>query len=181
MSNTNVEETFEDSVEQTPTNQNKTIITARNQGKLKALAKLTRGLEKATYQQGLVDEAKKIEKPIRGLIPKLAPKVPEPDIELIIQWEDILQETATKLTTALGDYWNRRASYIQEEKRKLGVKIESSTDKDQWEKMKEVLEEIATTTSQDLRRKKPPKPKKDKPERKIATAASRNATTQPPQ
>ena len=69
-----------------------------------------------------------------------------------------LRETATKLTDALGQYWNRRAS--QEEKRKLGVLTESNVEKEQWEKMEEALEEIATSTSQDLQRKKPPKPKK---------------------
>ncbi len=52
--NSEQEETFQDTLEETPI---KTVGTSRNQGRVKALTKLSRALEKATYQQGLIEES----------------------------------------------------------------------------------------------------------------------------
>ena len=68
------------------------------QGHLKALSKLTRGMERANHHTDLLQAAIDTKRPSRGLIPKVTPKIPDTPGTFTIEWEDSLQKDALILT-----------------------------------------------------------------------------------
>ena len=78
------------------------------QGHLKALSKLTRGIERAYHNTDLLQAAIDSERPPRGLIPKVTPNIPHTPGTFRIEWEDSLQKAGLMLTEKLRDYWRDR-------------------------------------------------------------------------
>ena len=58
------------------------------QGHLKALSKLTRGIERANHHTDLLQAPIDPSKPPRGLIPKVTPRIPHTPGTFTIEWED---------------------------------------------------------------------------------------------
>jgi hypothetical protein len=63
------------------------------------LIKLTRQHEKASHHVELLSEAKRTDRPPRGLIPKIAPRLPDTSSIFLLDWQRILYDTAIQLTT----------------------------------------------------------------------------------
>ena len=74
------------------------------QGYLRTATKLTRNLEKANHHTQLLHTAIVTNKPPRGLIPKITPRIPDTSTQFIINWENTLQDTAITLTKQLKSY-----------------------------------------------------------------------------
>ena len=85
------------------------------QGYLRAATKLTRNLEKANQHTQLLHTAIVINKPPRGLIPKITPRILDTSTQFIINWENTLQDTAITLTKQLKSYWEERALEVQKQ------------------------------------------------------------------
>ena len=125
------------------------------QGYLRAATKLTRNLEKANHHTQLLHTAIITNKPPRGLIPKITPRIPETSTDFIIKWEDTLQETALTLTKQLKGYWEERATEVQKQLDTLSPIIQEKCSETQWNQIQTILQQAARETSQDLKRKKP--------------------------
>ena len=65
---------------------------------LKALTKLTRGIERANHHSQLLQIAIDTKRPPRGLIPKVNPKIPDTPGSFTVEWEKSLQESGLVLT-----------------------------------------------------------------------------------
>ena len=85
------------------------------QGHLKALSKLTRGIERANYHTELLQSSTDSRRPPRGLIPKVTPRIPDTPGTFTIEWEDSLQKAGLILTEKLRDYWRDRSSRLEKE------------------------------------------------------------------
>ena len=57
------------------------------QGHLKALSKLTRGIERANYHTELLQSSIDSRRPPRGLIPKVTPRIPDTPGTFTIEWK----------------------------------------------------------------------------------------------
>ena len=125
------------------------------QGYLRAASKLTRNLEKANHHTQLLHTALITNKPPRGLIPKITPRIPETSTEFIIKWENTLQETANTLTKHLKEFWADRATEVQKQLDTLLPVIQEKCTEAQWNQIQTILQQVARETSQDLKRKKP--------------------------
>ena len=123
------------------------------QGHLKALSKLTRGIEQANYHTELLQSSIDSRRPPRGLIPKVTPRIPDTPGTFTIEWEDSLQKAGLILTEKLRDYWRERASRLEKEYSPILNNLKSLTNQDQWNTVEDILEQIARETQQDLERK----------------------------
>ena len=85
------------------------------QGHLKALMKLTRGIERANHHSQLLQIAIDTKRPPRGLIPKVSPKIPDTSGSFTGEWENSLQEAGLVLTKKLQDYWTNRVTRLETE------------------------------------------------------------------
>ena len=85
------------------------------QGHLKALTKLTRGIERANHHSQLLQIAIDTKRPPRGLIPKVSPKIPDTPGSFTVEWENSLQEAGLVLTKKLQDYWTNRVTRLEAE------------------------------------------------------------------
>ena len=75
-----------------------TELNSAQQGYIKAITKLVRSIETANHHIQLLKTAIDKKRPLRGLIPKISPKVPDTPGNFIIKWEGIQQETGLHLT-----------------------------------------------------------------------------------
>ena len=74
------------------------------QGHLKALSKLTRGIERANHHTELLQSSIDSRRPPRGLIPKVTPRIPDTPATFTIEWEHSLHRAGLILTEKLRDY-----------------------------------------------------------------------------
>ena len=125
------------------------------QGHLKAISKLTRGIERANHHTDLLQAAIDSKRPPRGLIPKVTPRIPDTPGTFTIEWEDSLQKAGLILTENLRDYWKDRSRRLQQEYSLILNNLKSLTNQDQWNTVEDILEQIARETQQELKRKKP--------------------------
>ena len=138
------------------------------QGHLKALSKLTRGIERANYHTELLQSSIDSRGPPRGLIPKVMPRIPDTPGTFTIEWEDPLQKAGLILTEKLRDYWGDRSSRLEKEYSPILNNLKSLSNQDQWSTVEDILEQIARETQQELKRKKskqptPPQPATTRP------------------
>ena len=128
------------------------------QGHLKALSKLTRGIERANHHTELLQSSIDSRRPPRGLIPKVTPRIPDTPGTFTIQWEDSLQTAGLILTEKLRDYWKDRSSRLEQEHSPIINNIKSITNQEQWNTVEDILAQIARETQQELKRKKSKQP-----------------------
>ena len=94
------------SKQETATNTSNSHLTSRVkveldsslQGHLKALSKLTRGIERANHHTELLQSSIASRSPPRGLTPKVTPRIPDTPGTFTIEWEDSLQKAGLILT-----------------------------------------------------------------------------------
>jgi hypothetical protein len=127
----------------------------RIQAHLKVLIKLRRQKEKTNHHITLLTEALNNQRPPRGLIPRINPRLPDTSATFTLAWEEILHATGIQLTQKLQEYWSERAITIQEETRKIDTSLKNIADKDQCLEVEGILEEISRATVMDLKRKRP--------------------------
>ena len=84
------------------------------QGHLKALSKLTRGIERANHHIDLPQASIDSRRPPRGLIPKVTPSIPDTPGTFTIEWEDSLQKAGLILTEKIRDYWRDRSRKLEQ-------------------------------------------------------------------
>ena len=80
-------------------------------------------------------------KPSSGLIPRIIQMPDSPGL-LIITWDDIQQRSALELTPSLRHYWKSRGN------------IQLQTSSTQWQKIQEIMDDIARDLNTGLKRKK---------------------------
>ena len=114
------------------------------QGHLKALTKLTRGIERANHHSQLLQTAIETKRPPRGLIPKVSPKIPDTPGSFTIEWENSLQEAGLVLTKKLQDYWSNRSTRLEAEYSPIYNNLKSISTQEQWN----TIEDIHTTNIQ---------------------------------
>ena len=136
------------------------------QGHLRALSKITRGIERANHHTDLLQGSIDSSRPPRGLIPKVTPRMPDTPGTFTIEWEDSLQKAGLILTEKLGRLLERKIKKIR-----TGVvphlnNLKSLTNQDQWSTVEDILKQIAWETQQELKRKKSRQP--------IATTTNNN-------
>ena len=128
------------------------------QGHLKALFKLTRGIERANHHTELLQASIDSSRPPRGLIPKVTPRIPDTPATFTTEWEDSLQRAGLILTEKLRDYWKDRSSRLEQEYSPILHNLKSLTNQDQWNTIEDILAQIARETQQELKRKKSKQP-----------------------
>ena len=155
------------------------------QGHLKALTKLTRGIERANHHSQLLQTAIETKRPPRGLIPKVSPKIPDTPGSFTVEWENSLQEAGLVLTKKLQDYWTNRVSRLESEYSPIYNNLKSISTQEQWNTIEDILEQTSRETQQELKRKKPRQLNQQPPtntnnptKRNIIIAGSRNQSPQ---
>ena len=153
------------------------------QGHLKALSKLTRGIERANYHTELLQSSIDSRRSPRGLIPKVTPRIPDIPGTFTIEWEDSLQKAGLILTEKLRDYWRDRSSRLEKEYSPILNNLKSLTNQNQWSTVEDILEQIATEIQQELKRKKSKQPtptptSNNQAKRSIRIAGTRSPTSQ---
>ena len=155
------------------------------QGHLKALTKLTRGIERAIHHSQLLQTAIETKRPPRGLIPKVSPKIPDTPGSFTIEWENSLQEAGLVLTKKLQDYWSSRATRLQAEYSPIYNNLKSISTQEQWNTMEDILQQTSRDLQQELKRKRPRQPNpqpstslNNPTKRNIIIAGSRNQSPQ---
>ena len=155
------------------------------QGHLKALTKLTRGIERANHHSQLLQTAIETKRPPRGLIPKVSPKIPDTPGSFTVEWENSLQEAGLVLTKKLQDYWTNRVTRLESEYSPIYNNLKAISTQEQWNTIVDILEQTSRETQQELKRKKPRQPNQQPPtntnnptKRNIIIAGSRNQSSQ---
>ena len=128
------------------------------QGHLKALTKLTRGIERANHHSQLLQIAIDTNRSPRGLIPKVSPKIPDTPGTCTGECENSLQEAELVLTKKLQDYWTNRVTRLEAEYSPIYNNLKSISTGEQWNTIEETLEQTSRETQQELKRKKPRQP-----------------------
>ena len=128
------------------------------QGHLKVLTKLTRGIERANHHSQLVQIAIDTKRPPRGLIPTVSPKISDTPGSFTVEWENPLQEAGLVLTKKLQDYWTNRVTRFEAEHSPIYNKLKSISTQEQWNTIKDILEQTSRETQQELKRKKSRQP-----------------------
>ena len=124
-------------------------------GHLKALCKLTRGIERANHHTDLLQAAIDSKRPPRGLISNGTPRIPDTPGTFTIEWEDSLQKAGLILTEKLRDYWKDGSRRLEQEYSPILTNLKSLTNQDKWNTVEDNPEQIARETQQELKRKKP--------------------------
>ena len=126
------------------------------QAYLKAFIKITRQKTKADHHHLVLNEALRIECPPRGLTPNIRHNIPKPPADLIIKWNQTLFNTATKLTELLSQYWTNQKEELDLEFERLKAELHKkiTITPERWLEFTEILENISSTVSQELKRKK---------------------------
>ena len=125
------------------------------QGHLKALTKLTRGIERANHHSQLLQTAIETKRPPRGLIPKVSPKIPDTPSSFTIEWENSLQEAGLVLTKKLQDYWSNRSTRLEAEYSPIYNNLKSISTQEQWNTIEDILQQTSRDLQQELKRKRP--------------------------
>ena len=130
------------------------------QAYLKAFIKITRQRTKVDHHYLVLNEALRNEHPPKGLTPNIRHNIPKPPPGLIIKWNQALFTTATKLTEILSEYWVNQKEELDIEFERLKTKLEEkiTLSLDRWLEFTEILDNISSTVSQELKRKKYQKP-----------------------
>ena len=128
------------------------------QGHLKALTKLTRGIERANHHSQLLQIAIDTKRPPRGLIPKVRPKIPDTPDSFTVEWVNSLQEAGLVLAKKLQDFWTNRVTRLEAEYSPIYNNIKSIGTQEQWNTIEDILEQTSRETQQELERKKPRQP-----------------------
>jgi hypothetical protein len=128
---------------------------SKSQAYIKALIKLTRQSKKAIHHIELLQKAIDTERPPRGLIPRVNPRLPDTPIAFLLEWEEELHRSGLAFTQQLKNYWTNRKQSIDKDFEPVYTKLESLLSPAQWQKAKEILEEQGRETEIDLQRKKP--------------------------
>jgi hypothetical protein len=128
---------------------------SRIQAHIKVLIKITRQKEKTSHHLELLTTAVSEEKPPRGLIPRITPRLPETSATFNLAWEEALHNTGLDLTKKLLDYWNLRLMKLLEEEKTIQDSLEQIASRDQCRDIEKILEEVARNTKMDLSRKRP--------------------------
>ena len=167
------------------TNRVRVQLDSTLQGHLKALTKLTRGIERANYHSQLLQTAIDTKRPPRGLIPKVSPKIPDTPGSFTVEWENSLQEAGLVLTKNLQDYWTNRVTRLEVEYSPIYNTLKSLSTQEQWNTIEDILEQTARETQLELKRKKtrqtnpqPTPSTSNLPKRNIIIAGSRNQNLQ---
>ena len=104
----------------------------------------------------VLNKALRNERPPRGLTPNIRHNIPKPPADLIISWNQILFNTATKLTEKLSQYWANQKEELELEfdwlKAELHEKVTITPER--WLEYTKILDNISSTVSQELKRKK---------------------------
>ena len=122
------------------------------QGHLKALSKLTRGIERANHHKDLLQAAVDSQETPKGLIPKVTPRIPDTPGTFTIEWEDSLQKAGLILTEKLREYWKDRSRRLEQDYSPILTNLKSLTSQDQWNTVEDILEQIAKETQQKLKK-----------------------------
>jgi hypothetical protein len=128
---------------------------SRTQAHLKVLIKLTRQKEKATHHIEVLAEATQLNRPPRGLVPRINARLPDTSATFTLDWEEILHQTGLKLTHKLLEFWTLRQIKIQEELKRIETSLKTIADTAQCKEIQTILDDIARTTIMDLKRRKP--------------------------
>ena len=128
------------------------------EGHLKALTKLTRGIEKANHHSQLLQIAIDTKRPPRGLILKVSPKIPDTPGSFTVEWENSLQEAGLVLTKKLQNYWTNRVTRLQKEYSPIFNNLKSLSTQEQWNTIEDILEQTSRETQQELKKKKSRQP-----------------------
>ena len=160
---------------------NKVELDSSLQGHLKALSKLTRGIERDNHYTELLQASINSSRPPRGLISKVTPRIPDTPATFTIEWEDSLQRAGLILTEKLRDYWKDRSSRLEQEYSSILQNLKSLTNQDQWNTVEDILAQIARETQQELKRKKSKQPtptsaSNNQAKRNIRIAGTRSPT-----
>ena len=103
----------------------------------------------------VLNEALKNERPPRGLTPNIRHNIPKPPADLIISWNQILFNTVTKLTEKLSQYWaNQKELELEFDWLKAELHEKVTITLERWLEYTEILDNISSTVSQELKRKK---------------------------
>ena len=128
------------------------------QGHLKALTKLTRGIERANHHSQLLQIAIDTKRLPRGLIAKVSPKIADTPGSFTVEWENSLQEAGLVLTKKLQDYWTNRVTRLETEYSPIYNNLKSVSTQEQWNTVEDILEQTSRETQQELKRKKTRQP-----------------------
>ncbi len=132
-----------------------TNLPSNLQGFLNALQRITRSLEKANHHRDLLTTAVDNNRPVRGLIPKVVPRIPDTPTDFIIKWIDTLQETGLELTKQLKAYWSDRSAKLQADLQALKTRAQAAATAEQWNAMAEIIDETQREAVQEARRRRP--------------------------
>ena len=107
-------------------------------GHLKALSKLTRGIERANHHTDLLQAAIDSKRPARGFITELTPRIPDTPGTFTTEWEDSLQKAGLIPTEKLRDYWRERSRRLEQEYSPILTNLKSLTNQDQWNTVEDI-------------------------------------------
>ena len=102
----------------------------------------------------VLNEALRNECPPKRLTPNIRHIIPKPPPGLIIKWNQALFTTATKLTEILSEYWGNQKEELDIEFERLNTELEEkiTLSPDTWLEFTEILDNISSTVSQELKR-----------------------------
>ena len=126
------------------------------QAHVKVLIKLSRQRERATHHTEVLTEAIGNNRPPKGLVPRINPRIPEASANFTLDWEKELHNTGLKLTQKLLEFWKSKQEHIVEETSNIFDSLRTIATPEQCKEIEEILEEITRTTVMDLKRKKTP-------------------------
>ena len=145
------------------TNRLRVQLDSTFQGHLKALTKLSRGIERANHHSQLLQIAVDTKRPPRGLIPKVSPKIPDTTGSFTVEWQNSLQEAGLVLTKKLQDYWTNRVTRLEIEYSAINNNLKSLSTQEQWNTIEDILEQTSRETQQALKKRKPDNPTHNQP------------------
>jgi hypothetical protein len=119
------------------------------------LIRLTRQEQKALHHIEILSEAIANNRPPRGLVPRITPRLPDTTGTFTLSWETILHNTGLELTRKLEEYWAARQIKIFGEIDIIRKSLEKIADIKQCREIDGIIEEVKNNTKMDLRRKKP--------------------------
>ena len=138
-------------------------------GHFRALIKVARALTKAEHHIEVLTTNLHRENPPAGLTPRIRPQVPNPSVNFLIEWQDKLQNLGLELTKQLIQFWQDRAKSLLNDYKELERVIKSRSQSEEWETIRQIVEEKQRETTQELKRKK------QKPTRAVSRVPVRKA------
>ena len=141
------------------------------QAYVKAFFKITRQRTRVDHHYLVLNKALRNKCPPKGLVPNIRHNIPKPPPGFIINWNQALFTTATKLTEILSEYWGNQKEELDIEFERLKTELEEkiTLSSDRWLEFTEILDNISSTVLQELKRKKYQK----EPQTRIVKQASK--------